>query len=302
MTYEDLEQIKTTQISIFKGVEDNVPKDFELEAWLLNTINPIDENLKESVLKYRETFDPQIKKELPCCTISASFKDRRSLDNIVRKNKLICLDVDRHTKSKKKKCNLCVDMLLVKEMFMEHPCTLYVGKSVSGDGIYAIIRIYDEERLVEYFENFKESLSRIGVNIDESCKDYTRLRIYSYDPDAYFNPDALYYRLPKKKEEKKPVHGVHISKSDAEKVEKIIQVLESTSMDITQSYEDWVKIGAALYNGFGDSGITYFHKVSSFYSDYDPKETDRKWEQCKRMTKIKMNSFFYVADSYGVRY
>ena len=300
--FEDFLDVKKTEISIFANVEDNVPKSMPLEYWLLNTIKPQDDDLKQKILTYRETFDPEIKKSLPCCTISANFETRRSLDNIKQKNKLICLDVDRHTKSKKKTCNTCVDMLLVKEMFMEHPCTLYAGKSVSGDGIYAIIRIHDEEKLKEYFEFFRKSLSRIGVNIDESCKDYTRLRFYSYDPDAYFNPDALFYRLPKEKKEIKPKALEHISKSDAEKVEKIIEVLEKTSMDITQSYEDWVKIGAALYDGFGDLGNSYFHKISSFYADYDPKETETKWNQCKKMSKIKLSSLFYVANSYGVRY
>ena len=302
MNFEDLEEVKLTPISIFNGVEDNVPKDFDLEAWLLNTIKPLDESLKEKVLKYRETFDTDIKKSLPCCTISASFKERRSLDNIVVKNKLICLDIDRYTKSKKKKSNNFVDMLLVKEMFMEHPCTLYVGRSVSGDGMYVILRIYDEEALTEYFEYFRDSMQRLGLNIDESCKDYTRLRIYSYDPDAYFNPKAMYYRIPKKKEPTQAKAREYVSKNDHEKVVKIIEVLEQTGMDITQSYEDWVKVGAALYDGFGDSGEDYFQRISSFYSEYDPKITKQKWEQCRKMTKIKLSSFFYIANSYGVRY
>jgi hypothetical protein len=302
MNFEDIENYQETPVSLFRNVEDNAPKEFTLERWLLNTINPVDQDLKEKVEQYRETYDKEIKKKLPCITISATFNGRRSLDNIVQKNKLICIDVDRHSKSKKKKCNLCVDMLLVKEMFMAHPCTLYCGKSVGDDGIYAIIRIEEEERLSEYFDYFRDSFARIGVNIDESCKDYTRLRIFSYDPEAYFNPKALLYRLPKKEPEKKPQRKEHISQTDAEKVEKIIAVLEQTSMDITQSYEDWIKIGAALNDGFGDMGRDYFHKISSFYSDYDYKETEKKWGQCQKMTKIKLAALFYVASSYGVRY
>ena len=295
---------KLTKISIFNNVEDTVPKDFYLESWLLNTIEPSEEDsyLKEKVLKYRESFDPEIKKSLPCCTVSSTFQGKRSLDNIKQKNKLICLDIDRHTKSKKRKCNECVDMLLVKELFSQHPCTIYCGLSVSGDGIYAILRIEDENKLQEFFSMFEESLARIGINIDASCKDYTRLRFYSYDPDAYFNPKALYYAAPKVKEPPviKPTSSYSIS--DAEKVEKIIKILEETNMDITQSYEDWVKIGAALYEGFGDSGNGYFHRVSSFYPDYEFKATERKWANCRTMNKIKLAAFFYVANSYGVRY
>jgi hypothetical protein len=302
MNFEDLENYQETPISIFKNLEDNAPKEFFLERWLLNTINPQDEALKERVLEYRETYDKQIKKFLPACTISASFIERRSLDNIVQKNKLICIDVDRYSKSKKKKCNLCVDMLLVKEMFMSHPCTLFCGLSVGGDGVYAIIRIADENNLAKYFDYFKEKFARIGVNIDESCKDYTRLRIFSYDPDAYFNPKALIYTIPEVKEIPKPQRNSYISQSDADKVEKLIEVIEQTGMDITQSYEDWVKIAAALQDGFGDMGLSYFHRISSYNSDYDAKATDKKWRQCQSMNKIKLAALFYVASSYGVRY
>lgn len=303
MTIEDeIGYENLTEISIFANVEDVVPKTMYLESWLANTIHPNDADLKEKVLKYRETFDPEIKKSLPCCTISATFEGKRSLDNIKKKNRFICLDIDRHSKSKKRKCNQCVDMLLVKELFMAHPCTLYCGLSVSGDGIYAIIKIEDENKLTDFFNMFDESLSRIGINIDASCKDYTRLRFFSYDPDAYFNPNALQYAAPKEKipPKLKPTNSYSIS--DAEKVEKIIKVLEDTHMDITQSYEDWVKIGAALYEGFGDTGNDYFHRISSFYPDYDYKATERKWNNCKKMNKIKLDSLFYVASSYGVRY
>ena len=290
-----------TKISIFKHVKDNVPQDFDLDSWLQQTINPTKE-LDEAVEAYRQTFDKSLKERLPCATISASFHTERNLNNIVEKNKLICIDIDRHTKSKKKRCNQCVDMLLVKEMFMSHPCTLYCGYSVSGDGIYAIIRIHDENQLGLYFNLFRDNLSRIGINIDESCKDYTRLRFFSVDRDAYYNPDAKYYKAPEKAPERKPVAGFHVSKSDAEKVEKIISIISSTGMDITQSYDDWVKIGAALNDGFGESGLVYFHQVSSQHSDYDPRETDKKYHSCSKMNKIKLAAFFYVANSYGIRY
>lgn len=290
-----------TEISMFYDVKDVIPKYYTLEAWLEQTINPPVE-LEEAVLKYRETFDKKLKEDLPCCTISAAFNEKRSLDNIKHKNKLICIDIDRHTKSKKKKCNLCIDMLLVKEMFINHPCTVYCGYSVSGDGIYAILRIHNENELEKYFNLFKENLSRLGINIDDVCKDYTRLRFFSVDREAYYNPDALYYKAPEEKKERKPTPKEYISKTDTEKVEKIIEIINQTGIDITQSYEDWVKVAAALNDGFGDTGLQYFHQVSMNHPDYDPKETDKKYFNCSKMNKIKLAAFFYVANSYGVRY
>ena len=289
------------KVSIFKHVKDNIPKEYDLDVWLQATINPNPE-LEQAVEEYRKTHDKQLKNRLPCVTISASFHTERNLNNVIQQNNLICIDVDRYSKSKKKKCNMCVDMLLVKEMFMSHPSTLYTGYSCGGDGVYAIIKIADAQQLPKYFEHFRNNLSRIGINIDESCKDYTRLRFFSVDRQAYYNPDATVYKIAEPKPIQKPVAGFHISKTDIEKVEKIIEIIQHNGIDITGSYDDWVKIGAALADAFGDSGIDYFHAVSSQHPEYDYKETVNKFNSCKKLNRIKLSSFFYVADSYGIRY
>lgn len=296
------EENEFTEISLFSDVGDTTPKDFYLEKWLFQTLNPIDET-EDKVNSYRETFDKKIKETIPCVTISASFGNYRNLENIKKKNRLICIDIDRYTKSKRKKCNTCVDMQLAKELFMQHPSTLYTGFSCSGDGIYAILRIYDAEKLDEYFEYFKEKFARIGLNIDESCKDYTRLRFFSVDKEAYFNPNAKYYKIPEpKKTENRTGNGNSNHKDNQKKIEDLCDVIERAAIDITSSYDDWMKIGAALYNEFGDYGISYFHRISKFHPDYSVKECEKKFNQCRRVTSVKINTLFYIASSYGVRY
>ena len=49
--FEDFLDVKKTEISIFANVEDNVPKSMPLEYWLLNTIKPQDEDLKQKALE-----------------------------------------------------------------------------------------------------------------------------------------------------------------------------------------------------------------------------------------------------------
>lgn len=297
---------RLTEISVFRNVEDTEPKPFPLEWWLFETMNPIygsNENGKEAgqiVKEYRETFDKTIKQSLQCCTISATFDKRRHTDNIKKKNNLLCIDIDRYTKSKLRKSNNCIDMQMAKEMLMQHPSTVYVGYSCSGDGIYAILKIYHADRLDEYFEFFRERFSRIGINIDESCKDYTRLRFFSVDEEGYFNPDAKAYRIPEKK---KPKHaGTQRELDNTEKVEKVIQLIEQKGVDITSSYADWIVIGAALYDEFGDFGSSYFHRVSKFHPDYNFRDCEKKFNQCRGLNRSKINAFFGVANAYGIRY
>ena len=99
-------------ISYFDSVSDISPKNYDLDRWLMETINPPSELLKK-VLKYRETHNELDKIQIPCVTISASFNKARNLKDVKQHNNYIVLDIDRH--SKKKKSNICIDMLLVKE-------------------------------------------------------------------------------------------------------------------------------------------------------------------------------------------
>ena len=48
-------------------------------------------------------------------------------------------------------------------------------------------------------------------------------------------------------------------------------------MDITYYYNDWIAIGNIIKNMFGEEGRALFHKVSSFYPNYDYDETDREY-------------------------
>jgi hypothetical protein len=281
------------KISYFENVEDTTPKEYNLDKWLKATIDPPKE-LAKKVDKYRKLGGKRLKLQIPCVTISASFKKKRRLNSIKKKNALICLDIDSDA-------NPVADMHRVKELLSSHPSTMYCGFSVSNGGIYAIIRLKDSKNLKKYFKHFKKSLRAIGIVIDESCKDYTRLRFFSVDKEAYYNPKAKPFKLPKKKRyhsTNTPTAGLN----DERKVEAVIAVIEQNSLDITSNYHDWVKIAGALYNAFGENGREYFHRVSKFHHAYKQKATDRKFDSCRNMKSDSLSSFFYVADSHGVRY
>lgn len=292
--------------SMFNNAEDIIPKDFDLFKWLKWTINPPKE-YEEKVLKYRETYLRKDKIKIPCITPSAAFHTERNLNNIQHHNPIICFDVDRFSKSKKTPQNPCINFDYAKEFFSKHPSCIYAGFSCSGndDGLYVIMLIHHKDKLLEYFEYFRESLALKGINIDPSCKDYTRCRFFSVDREAYFNPDAKPFKLsePKKEvvAEVRRETGVQII-DDADKVWKVVLECERLNIDITSNYQDWIKIGAGLFNSFGEDGRNFFHRISAIYSGYDNKETDRKFDSCKRMNKITLGSFFRIANDYGIKY
>ena len=280
------------KISIFENVRSNVPYDYDLDDWLRHTIKPKG-RLKKSIDNYRNTFSKEDKKALPCITVSARFSKWREEKNIIEKMPFICLDIDRKT-------NQCISMLLVKELFMNHPCCYYTGYSTSIDGVYAIMKISNPEKLDQYFEYFDLSLKKIGINIDQSCKDYARLRFFSFDSEAYHNPQAKAFRL-KKPATKRFYHNYTVT-SESEKVDKLIDEINKFSIDITSNYEDWIKIAGALQGEFGENGRGYFHNISKYHKDYSVKGADKKYDSCKKMNKTNLGSLFKIASDYGARY
>jgi hypothetical protein len=280
------------KISIFENARSNVPHNYDLDDWLRHTICPKG-RLKRSIDNYRNTFSKKDKKALPCITVSARFTKWREEKNIVEKMPFICLDIDRKT-------NQCISMLLVKELFMNHPCCYYTGYSTSIDGVYAIMKITDPEKLDKYFEYFEGALKKIGINIDQSCKDYARLRFFSFDSEAYHNTEAKAFNL-KKPAAKKSYNNYTIT-SESEKVDKLIDELNKFSIDITSNYEDWIKIAGALNSEFGENGRGYFHNISKYHKDYSVEGADKKYDSCKKMNKTNLGSLFKIASDYGARY
>jgi hypothetical protein len=280
------------KISVFENVRSNVPHDYDLDDWLRHTIKPKG-RLKKSIDNYRNTFSKEDKKALPCITVSARFTKWREEKNIVEKLPFICLDIDRKT-------NQCISMLLAKELFMNHPCCYYTGYSTSIDGVYAIMKITDPEKLDKYFEYFEGALKKIGINIDQSCKDYARLRFFSFDSEAYHNPEAKAFRL-KKPSTKKSYNNYTVT-SESEKVDKLIDEINKFSLDITSNYEDWIKIAGALNSEFGENGRGYFHNISKYHENYTFEKADKKYDSCSKMNKTSLGSLFKIASDYGARY
>jgi len=296
----------STTISYFDKATDNKPKSIDLDEWLYKTIDP-PEDLLFKVENYRKSRNKSLKASLPCVTVSASFKRKRNLKNIKKKNPFIVLDIDRYAKNKVSACNMCLDFDLVKDLFKQIPSCYYVGYSVSSDGkkykdgMYAIIKLHKKTELIQAFKFFKKKLKRIGINIDNSCKDYTRLRFFSYDPNAYYNPSAKSFKVPEKRKIKAKGNS-NVSIDNTKKVETVIELIEANQIDITANYDNWIKVGGSLAGYFGESGRAYFHRVSRFYSDYDHRKCDKKFDSCLKIKKMSLSSFFYVANYHGIRY
>lgn len=92
----------------------------------------------------------------------------------------------------------------------------------------------------------------------------------------------------------------HTSNSD--RVQELIIQLRLSGTDITNGYNEWLKVGFALAGAFGESGRSYFHDISSIYSGYDAQEADKKYDECLRSEngRTDISTLFYLAKQAGV--
>lgn len=168
-----------TKISIFKKIKD-VQNPFDRPV--IDFLNRIKNgsSATETVLKFRETGDSKYKDQLPCCTFSGTFSQRR-ISSMTSFSQFACLDFDKFSgieDAQQIKDNLCTD-----------PCLFAAFISPSGKGVKAVFRV---ENNPERYESMYRALCTkyTDVHLDSKTKDISRACYESYDPDIYINENA----------------------------------------------------------------------------------------------------------------
>jgi hypothetical protein len=87
-----------------------------------------------------------------------------------------------------------------------------------------------------------------------------------------------------------------------EDVERIIQDIEASRIDVTSAYSDWVNIGFAFADEFGETGRNLFHRVSQFHPEYSIQECDKQFDNCMkaRGQGVSLKTFFFHAKQAGI--
>lgn len=174
------------KVSMFKSCKDKTqPFYIPLKDWLKGlstyriTINQIrSARNKKEINKLKST--------LPVAAISGIFSGRK-LKDLTEHTGLTCIDIDG-------KDNPKVDNLEdLKSIISQLPFVMYCGLSASGKGLYCIVELqYPQEHIQQFYALEKDFLD-MGIIVDPSCKDVTRLRFFSYDENAYYNEAVISY-------------------------------------------------------------------------------------------------------------
>jgi putative DNA primase/helicase len=101
-----------------------------------------------------------------------------------------------------------------------------------------------------------------------------------------------------KREQKGKIAGA-FRNGEKQSREKIADALDHIPNDL--SYDDWIRIGYAIYEGTDGDGLDLWEKFSAKYPNNDPKVTAEKWPTFANSRSITVATLFHYASLNGWR-
>lgn len=273
-------------ISIFENAKTTKPTRNMQEMAFFDSVKNGEWQIE--VLHYRQTKDQELKKKIPAVTASGVFF-QRAANGIVTHSNLICIDVD----AKDQITQINVDAL-------KSDAFVYVlHKSVGGEG-YALYFKIDGNRHVDAFLGIEKYLfENYTIVIDKSCKDVSRLRFVSYDPELFINENAKVFKkyLPKK-EAKIQEQKIIVVRSDFDDM-----VNQAAGMNLFEDYQDYIELAFALVSEFQESGRKYFHILCQNSTKYDEQKANQHYDIALRRngTGITIRSLYHKFKEAGIK-
>lgn len=170
-------------------------KDNTTDEWVSDVSNDLHTIVDIRTGKATKDEIPLLKQTLQCFTPSGYYScKKKGSEKLIAKLPILQMDFD-HVE----------DIANTKRKIFALPCTAYVGESVSGKGLFALILIDNPEQLRQYAEHCFAVFSYYGLKPDTSKgRNYSDLRFVSYDANALYRPYPIplkierFYTQPKK--------------------------------------------------------------------------------------------------------
>src|SRR3989304_7747035 len=290
--YQEL--IPTPKVSFYEDVTDTKGKTTFFARVLEGIRNG---EWKEAVGRLRliqnETEQKLFKKTLPGFTVAGVFPKIRNSEGLGEHSSFIAVDFDAQDNP-----ILLEKFDEIRQVLTGNQYTYCLFTSCRGKGFAVVIRIDGTKHLESFLflENYYRE--KYGLVVDKACKDVSRLRFVSYDPDLYIAeqsetvvPSPAKITIPQAQAAHE--NNAHI----------INTIIASGKILGDDSYNSWtVKIGFPLVTEFGEAGRGYFHALSSLSPKYNRIECDRKYDDCLRTNRgdITFATIVHMAREAGV--
>jgi VirE N-terminal domain len=170
------------------------PITFE-EIWLVTKTG--EHGLKEKITQIRNRYEAErditgsvekakkavadLKQELPGFLPSGTFSKRES-GSLVEYSGVLCADLD----------SLGDRLPGIREVLKTVPFVRAIALSPSGDGLKVFFNVFNDPlRHEDSFRSIQENVREaFGVEIDQKCKDPSRICFFTYDPDLWIRKDG----------------------------------------------------------------------------------------------------------------
>lgn len=320
--YEDVVDINTGEICRC-NIREMSLKDFLLsDRW------------KETVLALRNMIATQgidikrsdefvrLKTSLPGATLSGRFEARedftafgkriicsRRLSHLIEHTGYIALDIDLADNA-----NLS-SFDNIRLVLKHRPEVAMYMRSCSGTGFFAIVKLAYPEKHKQQFRALQKDYATQGIVLDKACSDVTRVRFASWDfPEneggcLYVNESCIpYASICGESEvggtlELKTKHFSNYTRDNdvARAIEKKVSAIEQRRIDITEKYDDWIRIGYALASvQHMIDAESYFIRISSLNSSFDETKCRRQFAYLQCPRDITIGTFFSICKKYRV--
>jgi len=289
------------RFSLYKSLADPAPQTVTLEE--LRALVGEGE-CKGLVCKIRAEPDKDkqdsIKAWLPCVTVSGEFSGGHRAEHLVKHSGLLCVDFDEKDNPSMTGCADQWRDKLTKDEFVRMAFV-----SARGNGVAAVCRI-DGERHSEAFDALSAYFkSRHGLIIDKQCRDVTRLRFLSWDPDVSENGHARTFKRYALASEVRPEIKREIPEAAAltlskDRREEILSALERVCPDDRQA---WLDVGMAVQaEAPGLEGFNLWRIWSEFNDasgKFNEKDLERVWKSFGRRGGVNIETLFGLAYKTG---
>jgi hypothetical protein len=272
-------------VSYYTSVTNKEGQQTNLYSFLKNKDNDIDLDTMRQQPDFKEK-----KLSLPAVTVSGLFAGNHKTENLKKHSGLICIDIDEKEQIRG------IDTIFNELKQLNN--IAYLGRSCSGKGLFGIIPIKEPQKHLAHFLALEKDLAGREIIIDKSGKDITRLRFYSYDPDAYYNINAETYTSLYSPPVKEHQYNNMVITVDDKKLTDAIKDIQDNHINIAESYDEWRDLAIIFNNELGEEGRKLFHAVSSQSSKYDEGESDDLFDKIGSYgyQEKGIGSFYYMYD------
>lgn len=237
----------------------------------------------------------KLKRSLPGVTFAGLFSVRKD-DALIEHSGFICIDVDELEDAINTKYLLCGGDDPDKYIY----ACFY---SPSGNGLRIIFKIKPEKHRESYYGISAYLMRTYGLPTDPQSMVPSRSFCVTYDPELYLAEHRvpIWTDYPKeKKPAKKDLNFVY----DESDFAFIFKQIKERKLNICEEYQDYLKIGFAFSEKFGDAGRDYYHEICSYSEKYNYKKVDKQFDYCLRSKNLKVANiatFYWYAKQAGVQ-